>query len=192
MYKMVAFTNKPLFYKDMLVTHDTPSSLELRLSLIEDKLAIYNLIASHPLSADTGYGPFFPDVYTEDAVFDRGVAAPGAVGRDRLVALVESDAHQEALDGGLAHFGNLPYVDLQGDEAWVTSYLMLVRFDSQAAEAELPNHGLSRGHRIFRVLANQWHVVRTPDGWRIKSRKLFPMDGSEPARELLHAAVSKK
>lgn len=170
---------------------EIPPSLEHRLSLIEDKLAIYNLIASHPLSADTGYGPFFPKVYTEDAVFDRGSAAPGAVGRDRLVALVESDAHRAALDGGLAHFGNLPHIELNGDEAWVTSYLMLVRFDGEAEEFELPNHGLSREHRIFRVLANQWHVVRTAEGWRIKTRKLFPMDGSEPARALLHAAVSK-
>jgi hypothetical protein len=173
------------------VEHENSSSLERRLSLIEDKLAIYNLIASHPLSADTGHGPFFANVYTEDAVFDRGDAAPGAVGRDHLIALVESDAHRAALDGGLAHVGNLPYVELDGDEAWVTSYVMLVRFDSEADEAELANHGFSRGHRIFRVLANRWHVVRTTEGWRVKNRKLFPMDGSEPARALLHAAVSK-
>lgn len=172
-------------------THQRTSSLEQRLSLVEDRLAIYHLIASHPLSADTGHGPFFPQVYTEDAVFDRGSAAPGAIGRDRLVALVQSDAHRAALDGGLAHFGNLLYIDLKGDEAWVTSYLMLVRFDAQAQESELPNHGLSRGHRIFRVLANQWHVVRTAQGWRIQARKLFPMDGSAPARELLQDAVSR-
>ena len=72
--------------------------------------------------------------------------------------MVESDAHQAALDGGLAHFGNLPYIELKGDEAWVTSYLMLVRFDGTAKEVELSNHGLSRGHRIFRVLANRWHA----------------------------------
>jgi len=168
-----------------------PSTLERRLSLIEDKLAIHNLIASHPLSADTGHAPFFPGIYTEDVVFDRGSAAPGAVGRDQLAALVDNDAHRAALDGGLAHFGNLPHVRLEGDEAWVTSYLMLLRFDSEAEEIALPNHGLSRGHRIFRVLANQWHVVRTPEGWRIKARKLFPMDGSEPARALLQAAVSR-
>lgn len=61
-------------------------SLEQRLSIVEDKLAIYLLVASHPLSADTGHGPFFPEVYTDDAVFDRGAAAPGAVGRADLAA----------------------------------------------------------------------------------------------------------
>ena len=68
---------------------------------------------------------------------------------------------------------------------------MLVRFDGDAPETALPNHGLSRGHRILRVLANRWHVVRIPEGWCVKARKLFPMDGSEPARALLHAAVSR-
>lgn len=187
---LAAVSHAPACAAGPATAREEASTLERRLSLVEDRLAIYHLIASHPLSADTGHGPFFPQVYTEGAVFDRGSAAPGAIGRDRLVALVQSDAHRAALDGGLAHFGNLPYIELKGDEAWVTSYLMLVRFDAQAQETELPNHGLSRGHRIFRVLANQWHVVRTAQGWRIQARKLFPMDGSAPARGLLHEAVS--
>ncbi|ANH67467.1 nuclear transport factor 2 family protein [Mitsuaria sp. 7] len=164
-------------------------SLEQRLAAMEDRLAIYNLIASHPLSADTGHGPFFPEVYTEDAVFDRGSAAPGAVGREQLVALVESAAHKQAIAGGLAHFGNLPYVELDGDTARVTSYLMLIRFQGDSPETELANHGLSRGHQVFRVLVNRWLVVRTAHGWRIKSRTLHPMDGSEPAQALLQEVV---
>jgi SnoaL-like domain len=143
------------------------------------------------VSKSLGYGPFFRKLYTEDAVFDRGAAAPGAVGRDRLLALVESGDHRAAIAGGLAHFGNLPHIELNGDEACVTSYLMLIRFDREGTEFELPNHGYSRGHQIFRVLANHWTVVRTAEGWRIKTRKLFPMDGSEPARALLLETVSK-
>ena len=165
-------------------------SLEQRLSRIEDRLAIYNLIASHPLSADTGIGSFFPHLYTKDAIFDRG-ALHGANGRDSLVAMVESPAHKAAMDGGLAHFGNLPFIELDGDTATVTSYIMLVTFDRNADERELANHGASKGHSIFRVVANRWTVVRTDEGWRIKVRKLFAMDGSPPARELLADTVSK-
>jgi hypothetical protein len=58
---------------------ENSSSLESRLASVEDKLAIYNLLASHPLSADTGYGPFFPRLYTEDAAFDRGARRSGCV-----------------------------------------------------------------------------------------------------------------
>jgi hypothetical protein len=165
-------------------------SLEQRLASIEDRLQIYNLIAAHPLSADTGYGPFLQQIYTEDAEFDRGHDAAGASGRDNLIRLVEGDAHKQALDGGLAHFGNLPYIELNGDEAKVTSYLMLVTFAQDAAPRELANHGVSKGHQIFRVVANRWTVVRTRDGWRIKTRQLFAMDGTQPARELLHEVVS--
>lgn len=165
-------------------------SMEERLSRIEDRLAIYNLIASHPLSADTGIGSFFPHIYTKDAVFDRGANLHGAIGRDSLVAMVESPAHKAAMDGGLAHFGNLPLIEIDGDTATVTSYIMLVTFDRDSSERELANHGTSKGHSIFRVVANRWTAVRTDDGWRIKVRKVFAMDGTPPARELLADTVN--
>jgi hypothetical protein len=105
--------------------------------------------------------------------------------------MVESQAHKAAMDGGLAHFGNLPFIELDGDTATVTSYIMLVTFDRNADERELANHGTSKGHSIFRVVANRWTVVRTDEGWRIKVGKLFAMDGTPPARELLADTVSK-
>jgi hypothetical protein len=43
-----------------------PSTLEHRLRAIEDRLDIYNLIASHPPSADTGAQAYAEAVYTED------------------------------------------------------------------------------------------------------------------------------
>ena len=47
-------------------------SLDARLRKIEDKLEIYNLIPSHPQSADTGADYYTRAVYTEDGIFDRG------------------------------------------------------------------------------------------------------------------------
>jgi hypothetical protein len=93
------------------------------------------------------------------------------------------------MDGGLAHFGNLPFIELDGDTATAISYIMLVTLDRNADERELANHGTSKGHSIFRVVANQWTMVRTNEGWRIKMRKVFAMDGSPPARELLADTV---
>ena len=43
--------------------------LENRLRAIEDRFEIYNLIASHPPSADTGADYYTRSVYTEDGVF---------------------------------------------------------------------------------------------------------------------------
>jgi hypothetical protein len=55
----------------------TPSQ-EDRLQAIEDRLAIYTLIASHPPSADTAAANYTREVYTEDGVFDRGPKLEGA------------------------------------------------------------------------------------------------------------------
>ena len=48
------------------------TTLERRIRAIEDRLEIYNLIASHPPSADTGASDYTESVWTEDGLFDRG------------------------------------------------------------------------------------------------------------------------
>ena len=169
-----------------------PESLEARLSDIEDRLEIYNLIASHPPSADTGADDYTRAVFTEDGVFDRGESLDYTLGNEAIAAITQRPAHQEAIKGGLAHFAGLPHVELDGDKAFVTSYLQLLHPDAEGAERELPNHGVSTGYRIHRVLANRWELVRAPGGWKIKSRKLRPLDGSLPARDILSRALKRR
>ncbi len=79
---------------------------------------------------------------------------------------------------------------LDGDAAYVTSYLQILHPDALGDDRELPNHGYSRGFRIHRVVANRWTLTRTPEGWKIKSRKLRPLDGSGPARDILEQALA--
>jgi len=50
----------------------TESALESRLRMVEDRLEIYNLIASHPPSADTGADYHTRAVYLEDGAIDLG------------------------------------------------------------------------------------------------------------------------
>ena len=165
-------------------------SLDARLREIEDRLEIYNLIAAHPPSADTGADYYTAAVYTEDGVFDRGDDLEGALGNQAIAAITQSQGHQRAIQGGLAHFAALPHVTLDGDAAYVTSYLQILHPDAQGESRELPNHGYSPGYRIHRVVANRWTLARTPEGWKIKSRKLRPLDGSAPAREILEQALA--
>ena len=47
-------------------------SLEDRIRTIEDQLEIYNLIASHPPSADTAGNDHIAASWVDDGVFDRG------------------------------------------------------------------------------------------------------------------------
>jgi len=164
-------------------------SLEERLRAIEDRLDILNLIAEHPPSADTGADYYTAEVYTEDGVFDRGENLLGAKGNKEVAAILKTPGHQAAIQGGLAHFAALPHIAIDGDRAVVTSYLQILTPRTSGESVDVPNHGSSRGFHIHRVVANRWELVRTAGGWKIRSRAIRPLDGSEPARALLRGAL---
>ena len=154
------------------------ATLKERIRAIEDRLG--DLQPGSPAirpGADTGADYYTRTVYAEDGVFDRGPHTGGA-GRDAVAAVVKTPEHQAAINGGLAHFCGLPYVELDGDHAAVTSYLQILMPDPNGLAVELPNHGTSKGFRIHRVAANRWELVRTDAGWKIKRRTLRPLDGS--------------
>jgi len=171
-----------------------PPTLEQRLRAIEDRLEIYNLIAGHPPSADTGASAYSEAVYTEDGVFDRGPDLAGAnpsgvLGNKAIAASLKSDGHQAAIAGGLAHFAGLPHIMLHGEEAVVISYLQILTPKQSGEAVEVPNHGASRGYHIHRVVTNRWDLVRTASGWKIKRRTLRLVDGSAGSREILRGAL---
>lgn len=165
--------------------------LESRLRAIEDKLAIYELIASHPPSADTGHADYTLSVYREDGVFDRGPTLDGAKGAKDIAAFIRRPEHDEAIRGGLAHFTGLPLIDLRGDTAVVTSYLMIVHLDHEGQPRELPNHGVSTGYRIHRAVVNRWELERHDGRWMIAKRTLLPVDGSDIHGELLRKGLDE-
>jgi hypothetical protein len=166
----------------------TKPTIEDRLRAVEDRLEIYNLIASHPPAADTGADYYTRAIYLEDGEIDLGGGKTRS-GNEAIGASQSSAGHMAAVAGGLAHFAGLPRIDLHGDEAVVTSYLQILTPHPTAEPHEVPHHGSSKGYRIHRVGANRWELKRTPDGWKIKRRTLRSLDGSEPAREILRGAL---
>ena len=164
-------------------------TLEQRIRAVEDRLEIYNLIAGHPPSADTGAVYYAEAVYTDDGVFDRGPDLSGASGNKAIAASLKSAGHQAAIAGGLAHFTGLPHIELDGDRAVVTSYLQILAPHKSGASIDVPNHGSSRGYHIHRVVTNRWELVRAAAGWKIKRRTIRLVDGSEPSREILRGAL---
>jgi hypothetical protein len=176
--------------EESIMSSQTAASrtIEDRIRAIEDRLEILNLIASHPPSADSGADYFTRSVYTEDGVIDLG-GGKGATGNVKIAAMVKEPGHQAAISGGLAHFAGLPRIEVDGDSAVVTSYLQIITPHPTAEPHEVPNHGVSKGFRIHRVGSNRWELVRTASGWKIKRRTLRPLDGTEPAREILRRAL---
>jgi hypothetical protein len=165
-------------------------TLEQRLREVEDRLEIYNLIASHPPSADTGNGAYTASVWTEDGVFDRGAEFPRPTGQAAIAGGSSNPEHHRAIEQGIAHFAGLPFVRVEGDTAFAITYLQILVPDRVGPTFEVPNHGSSQGFHIHRVSANRWEFVRTEDGWKIRSRTLRPLDGSAPARDILSGALT--
>lgn len=165
-------------------------SLEERIRAIEDRLEIYNLIASHPPSADTAASDHIAASWVDDGIFDRGETLSSPRGREAIANQVLSAEHQAAIERGLAHFTSLPHVAIDGDTAVVTSYLQILVPQTQGDPVEVPNHGSSRGFRVHRMTANRWELVRTTQGWKIKRRTLRQLDGSEAARKILRQAIT--
>jgi SnoaL-like domain len=166
-------------------------TLAERIRLIEDRLEIYNLIASHPPSADTGDGAYTGSVWTEDGVFDRGAEFARPTGRAAIAGGSSGPEHHRAIEQGIAHFAGLPYVGVEGDTAFAITYLQILVPDRVGPMFEVPNHGASRGFHVHRVSANRWEFVRTAEGWKITRRTLRPLDGSAPAREILAGALQR-
>jgi hypothetical protein len=171
-------------------TAEENRSLESRIRAIEDRLEIYNLIAGHPPSADTGADYYAEAVYAEDGEFDRGAGLTGGVGNKAIAAVLKSPGHKAAIDGGLAHFTGLPHITINGDDAVVISYLQILTPNKSGEAIEVPNHGASRGYHIHRVVTNRWELRRTASGWKIKRRSIRLVDGSEPSREILRGALA--
>ena len=94
----------------------TPS-IEARLRGIEDRLEIYTLIAVHPPSADTGAAFYSSYIYLKDGKFDRGEGLPGAVGNEAIGALVRTEEHQAAINGGLRFARREPSTLVRGGAA---------------------------------------------------------------------------
>src|SRR5438067_10900790 len=163
--------------------------LDERIRLIEDRLEIYNLIASHPPSADTGADDYTASVWTEDGVFDRGAEFPRPTGRAAIAGGSSNPEHHRAIEQGIAHFAGLPYLRVTGDTAIAITYLQILVPDRVGPVFEVPNHGSSRGFHVHRVSANRWEFVRTEKGWKISRRTLRPLDGTAPARDILKRAL---
>jgi len=164
-------------------------SLEDRVRAVEDKLAIFHLIASHPPAADTGTDRYYRDAFAADGEMDLG-GGKGARGNATIGALVKTPEHQAAIAGGLCHFAGLPRVEIKGDSAVALSYLQIITPDRQAAPREVSGHGSTTGFRIHRVGANRWELKRSKDGWKVVRRTLRPLDGTDDARALLRKAIA--
>lgn len=148
------------------------SQLEARLQLLEDRLAISDLIASYGPLVDAGDAAGTAALWTEDGTYD--VDTGVYEGRRGIVEMVQSREHQGLLSRGCAHLTTTPRIELAGDTAVAVCHSQLVvRRDD------------GRSFSVARTTAHRWELVRTTDGWRVARRTSRLLDGGETARGLL-------
>lgn len=146
------------------------AALEAKVALLDDHLAILQLIASYGPAVDGLDRDGVAALWTEDGAYDFG-GAP-LVGRQAVADLIDLDTHRAYVAQGSAHALTVPRVTVSGDRAVAVNY-------SQVFIKDGP------GWRADRTSANRWDLVRTAEGWRVEKRTNRLLDGTAPARDLL-------
>jgi hypothetical protein len=172
----------------MTESDDRLLAIERRLLELEDQIAIYQLMSSYGPLVDSGDADAASELWIEDGVYDWGGGTPvpgappkqgvdgSAYGRAAIADMVRGPLTQESILNGAAHVAGFPHVALDGDRAVAITYSRLYRYDVD-------------NFRVWRVAANRWEFVRTPEGWRVSSRVNRGLNGSEEARALLRSGI---
>jgi hypothetical protein len=161
------------------MTEERIDALERRLRLVEDQLAITQLVLAYGPRVDSGSADEVAALWAEDGSYEFQPDAPPLTGRAELAGMVRSAPHQAHLHRGCAHVLTAPHVQIDGDTATATCYSLMHHF--------VPDTGI---FQVSRVSSNRWDLARTVDGWRVVTRTNRLLDGSAEARELFAGTVT--
>jgi ketosteroid isomerase-like protein len=150
----------------------TVEMLAARVSNLADQVEIMQLVAQYGPAVDSGSAEAAAALWTEDGTFD-AVPHLRMRGRDDIIGMVNG-GHQGLIRDGCGHVLTVPHIVVDGDHATGRSYALQLRWDADAGR-----------FWVFRVSANTWRWVRTPQGWRIAERINAPLDGTPAHREML-------
>ena len=153
------------------------AELEERVRLLEDEAAIRQLMFTWGPAVDTGSSEVASGLWAEDGVLETDMSH--LVGPREVAAMVESEGHQALVRQGAGHVQGYPIVTVDGDRATATGYSRVyLHTDS--------------GYEVWRLSANHWQFVRTPNGWRVSRRTNHVIDGGPEARVILSRALGEK
>jgi SnoaL-like domain len=150
--------------------------LEARVRLLEDQLAIYQVMAAYGPAADAGATDEAVALWTEDGVYD--LHARVMVGHEEIARELEGEWHHGLIGHGSAHIVSMPKVEITGDRAIATCHSRLYRREGEGE------------YRVISCSANRWEFVRGPQGWRITRRVSRQLDGSAESHAVLAGGAS--
>ena len=147
------------------------NALEQRLTMIEDRAAIRDLITSYGRLADAGHADAVAQLWTADGTYEV-VGFATATGHAEIASLITGPVHQALMADGCAHVMGQLNVELSGNSATARGHSLVLRWTGSQFE-------------VLRVAANRWELVRTQQGWRVARRENALLQGAAAARALL-------
>jgi hypothetical protein len=160
--------------------HERLHALESRVILLEDQVALAQLVATYGPAVDSGSAVAAARLWREDGVFDV-VPFFELVGHDGIAGMVNGEGHQSLISNGCGHVLTAPKIVVDGDEARGWNYAFNIRWDPEADR-----------FWIARLSANEWQFRRGADGWRVVRRTNINLDGDEKPRALLRGAAAQR
>lgn len=149
---------------------DRLAALERRVRLLENQIAIYQVMAAYGPAADSGSTEQAITLWAEDGVYD--LHSRVMTGREEIAHELEGEWHQGLIAHGSGHIVSMPHVVIDGDRAIATCHSRLYRREGD-------------GYRVISCSANRWEFVRDERGWQVKRRISRRLDGSEESHALL-------
>jgi hypothetical protein len=154
---------------------DRLQALEARVRLLEDQLAIYQVMAAYGPAADAGATDQAVALWTDDGTYD--LHARVMVGHEDIARELEGEWHQGLIGRGSAHIVSMPKVEIAGDKAVATCHSRLYRREGDG------------DYRVISCSANHWEFARGPQGWRVTRRVSRQLDGSAESQAVLAGAM---
>jgi SnoaL-like domain len=153
------------------------AALERRIRLLEDQVAIYQLMATYGPAADSGSTERAISLWAEDGIYD--LHSHVMTGRGEIAQELEGEWHQGLIAQGSGHIVSMPHVVVDGDAAVATCHSRLYRREDEA-------------YRVISCSANRWEFARGERGWQVKRRISRRLDGSEASHALLAEGVNAR
>lgn len=143
-------------------------TVEQRLQALEDKLAIYELVAAYGQGVDGGAADEVRGLFTTDGVLDAGGTPRNQDGLAELARMCGS------LSYGYAHVAYLPIVVVDGDCATVFCHT-----NSLAQQEDRDEYA------VRRLAADRWELKRVDGRWLVERRTARVITGSADSKSIL-------
>jgi SnoaL-like domain len=152
-------------------TSEEFAALERRVRELEDRLAIYQLVASYGPSIDGGAVREAGRLWTEDCWYDSDAPSAGDDGVHGRAGIEGVARMCGEMDFGLAHITHLPVVTVDGDRATVVGHSNTF-------------HQVGDEFQTGRVASNRWELERIDGQWQVRLRTNRLLDGSAGSKSV--------